>query len=209
MKAGPKTPAVKTPAKKKKKTPKKPAPTIPAPGSSSVKKGASIFGTPAGINGALADSGVSWTYNWAAKNAVSTPKGVEYVPMIWGAASADNATLAQAKQSSSGTLLGFNEPDFADQANMTVEKALDLWPELEATKLRLGSPAVAWGADQENEWLDRFMDGAEQRGLRVDFITLHWYGGDFNPTNATQQLQSYIKRPTPSTTSRSGSPSTR
>ena len=188
--------AAKAAAKAKAKAPKtkpKPAATIPASSRSSVKKGASIFGTPSGITGALADSGVSWTYNWAAApNGVKAPKGVEYVPMIWGASSADAATLATAKRNGS-TLLGFNEPDFADQSNMTVAQALDLWPKLQATKLRLGSPAVAWGADQEGKWLDQFMDGAAKRGYRVDFITLHWYGGDFNPTNATNQLRSYIQ----------------
>jgi hypothetical protein len=177
--------------KAKKKSTPKPATTIPASGSS-VKKGASIFGTPKGITGSLADSGVSWSYNWAASpNGVSSPKGVEYVPMIWGANSADAATLATAKKNGK-VLLGFNEPDFADQSNMSVQQALDLWPKLQATNLRLGSPAVAWGADQDGKWLDQFMKGAAQRGYRVDFITLHWYGGDFNPANATSQLRSYI-----------------
>jgi hypothetical protein len=171
----------------------KAAATIPAKAGSSVKKGASIFGKPAGITSALADSGVSWTYNWSAgPNGVSAPKGVEFVPMIWGAGSADTGTLAQAKQNGS-TLLGFNEPDFKDQSNMTVDAALDLWPKLEATRMRLGSPAVAWGADQDGQWLDRFMAGAKTRGYRVDFITLHWYGGDFNTTNATNQLRAYVQ----------------
>ena len=192
VKAGTRT---KTTTRKPKRstTAPEPAATIAAAPTSSVKKGASIFGTPSGITGALADSGVSWTYNWAAEpNGVTAPKGVEYVPMIWGPTSADAATLAKAKQNGT-TLLGFNEPDFADQANMSVKQALNLWPKLEATKMRLGSPAVAWGADQNGKWLDQFMDGAADRGYRVDFITLHWYGGDFNTTNATNQLRSYIQ----------------
>ena len=32
-----------------------------------------------------------------------------------------------------------------EQANMTVEQALELWPKLMATGQRLGSPAVACG----------------------------------------------------------------
>ena len=40
-------------------------------------------------------------------------------------------------------LLGFNEPDQPDQANMTVQQALDLWPHLMATGMRLGSPSTA------------------------------------------------------------------
>lgn len=35
------------------------------------------------------------------------------------------------------------------------------------------------------------MSGAAARGLRVDFITLHWYGGDFSAA-AVGQLKRYI-----------------
>jgi hypothetical protein len=59
--------------------------------------------------------------------------------------------------------------------------------------MRLGAPAVASGADTPGGWLDRFMQGAEQRGLRVDFIPLHWYGADFGP-DAANQLSQYIQR---------------
>ena len=61
-------------------------------------------------------------------------------------------------------LLGFNEPDLAEQANMTVEQALALWPKLRRPGMRLGSPAVAYGGDTAGGWLDRFMSGARQRG---------------------------------------------
>jgi len=36
------------------------------------------------------------------------------------------------------------------------------------------------------------MRGAEQRGLRVDFIPLHWYGADFGP-GAADQLRGYLQ----------------
>jgi putative glycosyl hydrolase len=170
----------------------KPAATAARPSRSSVKKGASIFGKPRGLTKALGDSGVSWMYNWSASPNGARAKGVEFVPMIWGAAAADQATLNRAKKNST-VLLGFNEPDFKDQSNLSVDAALDLWPKLEATGLRLGGPAVAAGANQEGQWLDLFMDGAKQRGYRVDFIPLHWYGADFDPTRATSQLRSYIE----------------
>jgi hypothetical protein len=122
---------------------------------------------------------------------MTAPAGVEFVPMIWGAGSVTSATLAQAKQQ--GTeLLGFNEPDMSGQANMTVSQALDLWPQLQATGMRLGSPAVATGGDKAGGWLDQFMSGAASRGYRVDFITLHWYGSDFSSA-AVGQLKSYIQ----------------
>jgi hypothetical protein len=156
-----------------------------------VKKGASVW-NESGITKALAASGVSWFYDWApTPGAVKAPSGVQFVPMMWGAGSVTAANLAAAKRDGS-TLLGFNEPDMSGQSNMTVDQALGLWPQLEATGMRLGSPAVAWGADQSGQWLDRFMSGAKQRGYRVDFITLHWYGSDFTTPDAVSQLRSYV-----------------
>jgi hypothetical protein len=185
-------PAKAKAAAKKTKKAAEPAAAIPARSRSSVKKGASIFGTPKGLTKALGDSGVSWMYNWSTSANGAGAKGVEFVPMVWGADAANTATLNKAKKNAK-VLLGFNEPDFKEQSNLSVDAALDLWPKLQATRLRLGSPAVAVGADQEGKWLDSFMDGAKQRGYRVDFITLHWYGGDFDPTRATSQLRSYIQ----------------
>ncbi|MER6531809.1 glycosyl hydrolase [Streptomyces sp. NPDC001508] len=141
---------------------------------------------------ALADSGASWYFNWdSTTGPVAAPAGVEYVPMIWGPGSVTDERLGQAAREGKA-LLGFNEPDLPQQSNMTVEQALDLWPRLESTGLRLGAPAVAYGGDVAGGWLDRFLHGAEQRGLRVDFIPLHWYGGDFGP-DAANQLRQYLQ----------------
>ncbi|GLY14724.1 hypothetical protein Kisp01_17390 [Kineosporia sp. NBRC 101677] len=169
------------------------APTSPAPTApGTAKKGAATWNQD-GISASLKDSGVSWFYNWAPDpQGIPAPAGVEFVPMIWGADAVNESTLATAK-SNGDTLLGFNEPDLGEQSNMTVERALELWPQLQKTGLRLGSPAVAWGADQNGQWLDRFMKGADSKGYKVDFITLHWYGSDFNPKNATSQLKSYVE----------------
>ncbi|MCD5310487.1 glycoside hydrolase family protein [Kineosporia babensis] len=158
------------------------------------KKGAALW-KQKGITKQLKNSGVSWYYNWAPQpNGVKAPKGVDFVPMIWGKDSVTKANLAAAKKhgKQSNTLLGFNEPDLGEQSNMTPQQALDLWPQLEKTGMRLGSPAVAWGADQDGKWLDQFMKGAKKRGYRVDFITLHWYGSDFRSAQATNQLKQYV-----------------
>jgi hypothetical protein len=37
------------------------------------------------------------------------------------------------------------------------------------------------------------MSGAKARGYRVDFIALHWYGGDFTTSAAVGQLKSYLQ----------------
>ncbi|MFJ8598279.1 glycosyl hydrolase [Streptomyces shenzhenensis] len=159
---------------------------------SSTRKGISLNPVD-GAAQALTDSGASWYYNWASSTgAVAKPEGVEYVPMIWGPGSVTDAELGAAR--SEGTeLLGFNEPDSGMQADLTPEQALDLWPRLQDTGLRMGAPAVASGGDIEGGWLDRFMKGAAERGLRVDFIPLHWYGADFGP-DAADQLRGYLQK---------------
>jgi len=42
------------------------------------------------------------------------------------------------------------------------------------TGLTLGSPAAVHA---DGDWMEAFMAGAEKKGYRVDFITIHWYGG--------------------------------
>ena len=142
---------------------------------------------------ALKKSGVSWYYTWAVNHpGITNPRGVSFIPMIWGAGNVTAKQLKLAKHYGH-VLLTFNEPDLPAQANMTVSQALDLWPKLEATKMRLGSPAVAGQAATPGSWLDQFMSGAAQRHYRVDFITLHWYGGYFHAKAAVSELESYIQ----------------
>ena len=43
-------------------------------------------------------------------------------------------------------------------------------------------------------WLDTFMAGAQQQGLRVDFICIHWYGGNFVTASAVSDLSTYIEQ---------------
>lgn len=38
-------------------------------------------------------------------------------------------------------MLGFNEPDLSEEANMTVEQALSLWPQFEPIGLPLVDPS--------------------------------------------------------------------
>jgi Glycosyl hydrolase catalytic core len=145
-----------------------------------------------GVDEALARSTATWYYTWSTNHdGITTPPGVGFVPMVWGAASVTSAALAEAR-AAGGYLLGFNEPDASTQSNMTVEQALDLWPSLMATGLTLGSPAVATEAATPGGWLDRFMTGAAARGYRVDFIAVHWYGADFTTDTAVDQLHAYL-----------------
>jgi Glycosyl hydrolase catalytic core len=167
----------------------------PAAGAAAAKdphKGVAVW-TFGGVNRALSKSGASWYYNWAPNHSgISTPRGTRFVPMIWGAASVTAANLAEVKREGH-YLLGFNEPDNGRQANMSVAQALSLWPQLMATGMTLGSPAVASGAATPAGWLDQFMAGVKSHSYRVNFITVHWYGGDFATASAVSELKSYIQ----------------
>lgn len=184
-----------SPSPKPSPTPRATTPAPAAPPATrppSPKKGVAVW-TFNGVSQALAASKASWYYTWSPRHdGVTTPRGAQFVPMIWGAKDVDDSALAAAK-AAGPYLLGFNEPDMAGQANMSVEQALDLWPELMATGSKLGSPSVAFGGADKDGWLDRFMTGAKSRGHRVDFVTLHWYGGDFTTANAVDQLRRYLQ----------------
>ena len=166
-------------------------PAAPPPARSAPKKGVAVWDFPATAQG-LRAVGASWYYNWSPDDdRMPAPSGVEFVPMVWGAANVTDGTLAKVAREGD-TLLGFNEPDLAGQADMTPAEALALWPRLAGTGLRLGSPAVAWGGADSGGWLDQFMRGARERGLRVDFVALHWYGADFSPA-AVGHLERYLR----------------
>ena len=183
------TPPAPSPSVKPRPATKKPV-VATATATASRKKGVGVWKFT-GLKAALADVGAGWYYNWGADNRdVPGPAGVDFVPMIRTGGDATPANLARAEREGD-ELLGFNEPDIDGQADMTVEEALAAWPRLQATGLRLGSPAVAFGGDTPGGWLDRFMKGARQRNHRVDFITLHWYGSDFAPA-AVDHFLGYV-----------------
>jgi hypothetical protein len=119
--------------------------------------------------------GASWFYPWQPENAAGSPK---FVPMIWGGSDAEKLQVQKLRRPA--ILLTFNEPDHTDQANLSVEQALNLWPKLMATgAARLGSPATTMGGTLgPDSWLGRFMREAESRDYKVDFINVHYYPTD-------------------------------
>lgn len=91
-------------------------------------------------------------------------------------------------------LLGFNEPDRPDQANMTVDQAIAGWPELQRTGLRLGSPSTSDGG---LDWLYAFMEKANKEGLRVDFVAVHYYRAHNNPGDAegaARKMKAFLQK---------------
>jgi hypothetical protein len=106
---------------------------------------------------------VDWFYDWGAAGA--DEGRARYVPMAFSPRSVSG--LAKAP-----VLLGFNEPDHPRQANVTVDRAIELWPVVAAGAGLMGSPAVA-GDPVKGDWLPAFLRARP----RVDFVAMHWYRG--------------------------------
>ncbi|MBX0288925.1 discoidin domain-containing protein [Hymenobacter sp. HSC-4F20] len=140
--------------------------------------------------------GISWWYNWYSKPdagaaGVYSGLNVEYVPMQWGAnldgGPVTAAQLAGNIPNNARYLLGFNEPNFRSQANLTPRQAAALWPVLEDVarrkNLKLVAPAVNYCGDcvAENgttyytptQYLDAFF--AACPNCQVDYIAVHTY----------------------------------
>ncbi len=136
----------------------------------------------------LRDLRCKWFYSWNSMAPQGVPPGIEFIPMIYrygGNAKmvADAATAA--KKAGVTELLGFNEPEQKEQGNMTLESALDAWPLLMETGMRLGSPSCV---HPDKEWMIAFMDGVKKRDLRVDYVCVHSYGGP-NPEALVKRLE--------------------
>ena len=121
----------------------------------------------------------SWYYNYAVTpSCVAGVSSVEFVPQAW---SAGSLPLPSPLAGSSEWLLGFNEPNYANQANMSPAQAASLWPQLEATGRRLVGPAVAdcgegLGGEctySSLDWYREFLGNCT--GCRVDAVALHLY----------------------------------
>ncbi|MFO7852743.1 MAG: glycoside hydrolase family protein [Bacteroidota bacterium] len=137
----------------------------------------------------VSDLNPHWHYSWGSKLSEFEPVNVDFVPMIWGYYGINEEKVADLKalkeEGKIRYLLGFNEPDKADQSNMTVDQAIEKWPMLEEVGVPLGSPAPA---NPTGEWLQEFMQRAEDEDLRVDFVCVHWYGGT-NVQNFLNKLE--------------------
>lgn len=130
-----------------------------------------------------------WFYNWGTPLPTGAPQNCEFVSMFWNQNNVTqvniDSIIALKNAGKVKYVLGFNEPDQAGQANMTVSQALALWPQLQNIGLPLGSPAVSYPTVQ---WFTDFMDSVAAEHLRVDFICVHMYVGT-DDVNFVQVLQ--------------------
>jgi hypothetical protein len=124
---------------------------------------------------------VSWWYNWAIQSS-GTQVGIEFVPMVWG-----SSTVSASIPTGSRYVLGFNEPNFHAQANLTPQQAASLWPALTANARASGvglvspalnfcGPAADCNGTDPYQYLKDFF--AACVGCQVDYVAVHWYNCD-------------------------------
>jgi autotransporter-associated beta strand protein len=145
-----------------------------------------------------------WYYTWGSGTGSPGTFGAKHYPMFWNSPS--DATINTVKNRAGVEwVLGFNEPERTDQANMSVTSALDAWSRIcnafAGTGVKLASPAVSdntagrtWIADFMTQLEDRRTNTANAKynpNLRVDAIAFHWYGYS-NPNNPTEAANWFI-----------------
>ena len=132
--------------------------------------------------------GVCWYYNWdEVPSEIDMPvvgpgTDMEFCPMAWGSTfNEEELRTYLTEHPGVKYLLGFNEPNFKNQANMTPAQAAEIWPRLEAIAEEFGlglvGPAVNYSPDapytDPTTWYDEFFELYPE--ARVDYIALHCY----------------------------------
>ncbi|HBK46969.1 MAG TPA: hypothetical protein DDZ67_11165 [Xanthomonadaceae bacterium] len=190
-----------------------PAPTPdpdPAPSPTrSIKRGVAYdLATPEDMK--ALSSGVTWWYNWSptphpGSDGYAGVYGMDFIPMLWNDDFDDAGIEARLRANPSiRYLLLLNEPNLADQANMTPQRAAALWPRYEAlaerTGVQLVGPAITWGTLSGFEdpvvWLDAFYAAYRNAhggaAPRIDYLAFHWY--DYGLAGQLDRLGKYGKR---------------
>jgi Glycosyl hydrolase catalytic core len=141
--------------------------------------------------------GVTWWYNWGTHPASGGSDAIEFDPMMANAG-AINSSIPDGSK----FLLGFNEPDFKTQGDLSPQQAAADWPALEAKAKAAGIPIVSPGVNfcgsasntsqcttptitDPYTWLKDFFVACS--GCEVDYVAIHWYNCDL------PSLQTYIE----------------
>ena len=134
---------------------------------------------------------IHWFYNWSPEK--RSDANVNFIPMIWNAHGIEQFG-EKVRSQRAECILGFNEPERSDQANMDPYEAARLWKEyiepLRKQGIRLGSPSIS-STEEGLNWLQTFLN----QGCHVDFLVLHWFGRGVDNfihyiSNARQRLGS-------------------
>lgn len=137
--------------------------------------------------------GMSWYYNWGTAPGINTANAfdqdLEFIPMCWNGVNAEALKSFYSSHPEVKYILGFNEPNFKQQANLTPTQAAAKWPLIESIaslyNLKIVGPAMNYaptnGAVSENgvtytnpiQYLDDFFKACPN--CKVDYIAVHNY----------------------------------
>lgn len=145
---------------------------------------------------------ISWDYNWG-----NTPSNdaamwfdaneMDFCPMCWnGNYNADAIRAFVAAHPNTKYLLGFNEPNLTDQANMTPAQAAAIWSPVVALakelNLKLVSPAMNYGTlagySDPIKWLDEFFAQPNVDINDIYAISIHCY------MSSASAVQGYVEK---------------
>lgn len=114
---------------------------------------------------------LSWYYNWDKEPSLTVEEDIEYVPMLWSNYQGSSEWLKTASEEFH-TVLGFNEPDLRDQANIPVQTAVNYQQNFTNSGLRIGAPVVAYDPSN-NAWFSEYASKVNMD--EIDFIPMHVY----------------------------------
>ena len=121
---------------------------------------------------------------------------LEFVPMIWNDAGNVSERLKSLKEKGYDKVLSFNEPDYDQEANMSVDLASSYNQDFHSSGLRVGSPAVSESTVKENGWFENYWNRLE---IKDDFIAVHNYPGyvgldseEYTPKKAAKSFLKYM-----------------
>lgn len=140
--------------------------------------------------------GNSWYYDWGNEPAkqvadhVGSEKGIEFIPQAWGAYDENKLRAYYKAHPNDRYLLGFNEPNFPDQAAMLPAEAAEKWHSLEALAKELnlilvgpamnyaGSPLKDGKVWNPFDWMDAFIAAYKEKygtEPHYDYTAVHAY----------------------------------
>ena len=145
----------------------------------------------------LQATGAGWYYTWGLGAANPGSFDASFAPMFWGGWAVNQNNINAVKNNANVEwVLGFNEPERTDQANMSVGAAISSWTTLSngfaGSGKKLVSPAVS-DTGEGQAWISSFMNQANSAGLQVDAVAFHWYGVS-NPNNPAGAASSFLSR---------------
>lgn len=129
--------------------------------------------------GAAFHPAVAWWYDWGLQSSGANV-GIEFAPMVWG-----SSAVAKPIPVGSKYLLGFNEPNFHAQSNLTPQQAAAYWPMLQSQAggaalvspaMNFCGPAAQCNGTDPYQYLKDFF--AACPGCKVDYVAVHWYNCD-------------------------------